>query len=251
MLKKTIMFAAVAGLVLAPAPAARADLAGQLGILDATVLAGNNPATGNPWQIGDQYHLAFVTSTGRDATSTVIADYNAFVQSVADGGASIVKTGGAVSWKAMVSTYGPPVVNAQDNLGVSGGGGCATFRLDSVMLAPDYDEMIDAVGKPFVSGTYLTVNEAGVDTGDGRVWTGTLHDLMAETGSRGPLGDADGTAANGKIVAEGGHWCCDTWATSTVSRMYAMSQPLQIIPEPATVILIAVGVPFLLKRSRR
>ena len=259
MLKYTIMFAAIVALVLALAPAAQAALTGQLGILDLTLdpdgagplNAGDNPATGLPWALDDQYHLAFVTSTTHNATSTDIAVYNAFVQSVADSAGSLVKTAGAVAWKAMVSAYGPPVVDARTNLGVGGGGGYATFRLDSVMLAPDYDTMIDAVGKVFIDGVYLTVNEAGVDTGDGRVWTGTNHTLMADLG-RGPLGDADDTAANGKIVAEGGHWCCDTWATSTSSRMYAMSEALEIVPEPATMALLGIGgLGVLLRRKRR
>ena len=43
--------------------------------------------------VGDQYRLVFVTSAVRDATSTNIADYNAFVSGVANGQAELAALG--------------------------------------------------------------------------------------------------------------------------------------------------------------
>ena len=63
--------------------AAEAAVIGELGVLQDTADGGINPATGSAWVPGDQYRLAFYTSEKRDATSTDINDYNAFVQSVA------------------------------------------------------------------------------------------------------------------------------------------------------------------------
>ena len=78
-----------------------AALIGQLGVLDLTANGGINPATSSPWQLGDQYRFAFVTSTTRNATSTVIADYNTFVQNAAN--ASSLGLSGA-TWKVIGST---------------------------------------------------------------------------------------------------------------------------------------------------
>ena len=45
------------------------NLRGELGILDLIARGGINPTTCEPWKTGDQYHLAFVSSTGMPATS--------------------------------------------------------------------------------------------------------------------------------------------------------------------------------------
>ncbi|NNM28356.1 MAG: hypothetical protein HKO57_02460 [Akkermansiaceae bacterium] len=58
-------------------------LVGELGILDLTANGGINPNTGNPWQAGDQYRLAFVSRDGVTATSNDPAVYNAFATSQA------------------------------------------------------------------------------------------------------------------------------------------------------------------------
>lgn len=63
---------------------------------------------------GDQYRLFFMTSGERDATSTDIEDYNAFVQSHADSSPELAALG--LNWKAVVST---PTVAARDNTGTN------------------------------------------------------------------------------------------------------------------------------------
>ena len=67
-----------------------------------TVPTGLNP--------GEQYRLAFVTSTTRDATSSNIADYNAFVTATANAVPELAELG--ITWKAIGSTS---AVDAQDN----------------------------------------------------------------------------------------------------------------------------------------
>ena len=67
-----------------------------------TVPPGLNP--------GDQYRLAFVTSTTRDATSTDIADYNTFVLGVANSSAALAAL--STTWKAIGSTA---TADARDN----------------------------------------------------------------------------------------------------------------------------------------
>ena len=104
-MKKLITLLAVAGLVLALAPAVWAQLVSAPG--------GFTPPAG--LNEGDTYHLAFVSSTVTNATSTDIADYNTHVQSAAD--AAGIGSGAGVTWKAIASTA---TVHAKDNAPVSG-----------------------------------------------------------------------------------------------------------------------------------
>jgi hypothetical protein len=63
---------------------------------------------------GDQYRLAFVTSTLRDATSANIADYNAYVTTVANAVPELLAL--ATTWTAIGSTAS---VDARDNTGTN------------------------------------------------------------------------------------------------------------------------------------
>lgn len=99
-------------MVLAAGPLQAQDAAGQLGILDLTANDGLNPATGNPWEIGDTYHLIFVTDATTEATETDITFYNDFVQAEAE------KQGwGDADWFVMGSTA---LTNAVDNAVITG-----------------------------------------------------------------------------------------------------------------------------------
>jgi hypothetical protein len=71
-----------------------------------TVPTGLNP--------GDTYRLAFLTSKFRDATSTTIADYNAFVTGVANGVPELAALG--TTWRVIGSTQ---LVAATDNTDTS------------------------------------------------------------------------------------------------------------------------------------
>jgi len=144
MLKKLIMFAAVAGLALAPAPAARADpLTGPGGVMAPT---GAHPVLPRDWGVGDKYHLAFVSSSTHDAVSTDINVYNAWVQSQADAAGSIVKSAGAITWKAICSTSG---MDAKDNTNIS----APVYLVDPtapILLAVDAADMWDGnIGHKF------------------------------------------------------------------------------------------------------
>ena len=235
MFKHTILVAAVAGLLLALAPAAQAGLVGQLGILDLTkdygAGPGVNPATLSPWTFGDPYHLIYVTSTLRDATSTDIGDYNAFVQADADAagiGASV-----GVTWFVLGSTA---TVNAKDNAVITG----PVFGIyGSKYTAKDAADFWDYL---FPAGS-LILKLDGVAK---NVHTGTHQGL-----SRRPLGDAT------SVEREWSAWqnwrdATGYWAPTTQAEMCAISQQLQIIPEPATLALLGLGgLGLVLGRKRR
>ena len=69
----------------------QAQLRCQLGILTEATLEGNNPATGEPWQAGDQYRLVFISSTFVNPQTNAandIAYWNDAVQAIANSATS-------------------------------------------------------------------------------------------------------------------------------------------------------------------
>ena len=64
--------------------------------------------------VGDQYRLAFVTSTTRNATSFTLSDYNDFVTEAAESVTELLALG--TTWKAIGSTA---TVDARDNTGTN------------------------------------------------------------------------------------------------------------------------------------
>ena len=106
-----------ASFVLAPLTASAAPI---------TVPTGLNP--------GDQYRLAFVTSTTRDATSSNIADYNAFVTAAANSVPQFVALG--TTWHAIGSTA---AVAARDNTNTNftvNPSGQPIYNLKGTLLSP-------------------------------------------------------------------------------------------------------------------
>jgi hypothetical protein len=135
--RKAVLSLAVLSLVFVYSSTTHAGLVGELGILDVdNANGGINPATGVAWAEGDTYHLAFVTSETRNALSTDINDYNAFVQGVAN--SSSLNLGDA-NWNVIASTE---AVNARTNTGTTGTGGVSIFKVDGVSkVANNYGDL--------------------------------------------------------------------------------------------------------------
>src|SRR5687768_14537876 len=85
---------------------------------------------------GDMYHLAFVTRDERDATSSDITVYNAFVQVQAALNPTLTGTDMGVLWNAIGSTAS---VNARDNAPVA----AAVYLLDGTKIADDFGDIWD------------------------------------------------------------------------------------------------------------
>ena len=252
MLKHTMLWAAVAGLVFALAPAAQAALTGELGILTPGTLAGNNPATGAPWALGDTYRFAFITSTMPGATLSTIAEYNLLVQTLAN--ASPLGLSGA-TWKVIGST---DAVDARDNTSTNpneDGTGEAIFLLDgSTVVANDYVDLWDHSVQHIIDMT-----EAG-DPKSHWPFTGTYWDGTNATGKPNTNGFAGalGTTLSETTQGNGGSTTDWVWRQytndphATALPLYGMSDPLEIMPEPATMSLLALGgLGLLLRRKRR
>ena len=115
-------------------------------------------------QRGDSYRLAFVTSGGRDAQSTDIADYNMFVSTAANNVPELAALD--TRWFEIASTDS---VDARDNTGTAPPGDVPVFLLNDTMLAFSYGDLWDwSMAVPW------DVTELGATaTGSNVVWTGT------------------------------------------------------------------------------
>jgi len=227
-----------------------ASVSGQLGILTPETLAGNNPATGLPWKAGDQYRFVFHTSQTTTATSSDIETYNAWVQSLAD--ASTVYNIGAddgVTWKAIGST---DEVDARDNTSTNpevDGVGCAIYLLDgSTLVASNNADLWDGeIQNP------IGITELGTAF---LHWpfTGTYKDGTKAAGQYGtfePLGGTNQIHQGQAAVTT--NWIWRVWTAdppATQLPLYAMSEPLTVVPEPATIGLLALGGLALVRRRR-
>ncbi len=246
-MRMRLMLLVVAMAVFAGPAHAAVLFEGELGILTPETLSGNNPATGAPWAVGDQYRFAFHTSAKTTATSTDINTYNAWVQGLADASALNIGADDGVIWKIIGSTA---EVDARDNTATNptvDGSGVAIFLLDgSTVVANDYEDLWDGDIQNPIGITEL-----------GTAWThwpftGTYKDGTAAPGhpsSFGALGDA-GDVHQGQAGVTT-NWIWRQWTGdpgATELPMYAMSEPLSIVPEPATISLLALGGLALLRR---
>jgi hypothetical protein len=145
-------------LILAIAAFAVASHAASAAVV--TIPTGLNP--------GDQYRLTFVTSATRDATSTNIADYNAFVTSAVNSVPALAALG--TTWRAIASTHS---IDARDNTGTN-------WTVDPVGV-PIYalsDSLVATSNLDFWDGSHaISLRVTEMDTLiDRDVWTGSTID---------------------------------------------------------------------------
>jgi hypothetical protein len=113
---------------------------------------------------GEPFRIAFVTSGVRNAESTDIADYNAFVSAAANAVPGLAALG--TQWFAIASTA---TVDARDNTDTAPPGDVPVFLLDGTMLAESYDDLWDwAIAVPLNVTELCTTVESNLN-----IWTGT------------------------------------------------------------------------------
>lgn len=185
---------------------------------------------------GDEYRYLFVTSTTRDGTSSNIADYNAFVQSVADGSGSLF-AGSGITWYAIASTAS---TSAAANMG--GGFASPIFQPDGRIVATDDSDLWDgSISSPLLSP--LEVSEQGLIL-DTRVWTGSNSDGTSATtrylgGTTTSNYGATGTRFSSWVVFGNG-------SQTNLYSLYAISEELTVpaaaAPISSSVSLLGLGL---------
>jgi hypothetical protein len=200
-------------------------------------------------QPGEAYRLAFVTSTTIDATSTDIATYNSFVQSVANSISDLAGLG--ATWTAIASTG---AVNAVDNINwqssvdqIYGLDGTLVSSPSALLFYDSNDAFFAEAIPTYEDGSPISPSQI-VWTGTSRVGTNTVNGCCTD-----PLGSALAfTGLTGTANVHGAF--VNNQDTNTSNHyVYAISSTLTApTPEPgtATLVLLSATLCFAMRRRR-
>jgi hypothetical protein len=197
-----------------------------------TVPPGLNP--------GDQYRLAFVTSTTTTASSD-ISSGNTFVTNVANGVPELAALG--TTWKAIGSTGS---IDARDNTGTNPSStGVPIFRMDGARVANNNADLWDG----FIINLVQTTETGSIRSA--LVFTGTASNGTRFVGS---------TLSGGSKVMLGNTNLSNNsdWIATGISdfgfvgySFYGMSGVLTVVPEPSAIFLFGACTVFFALRRRR
>ena len=178
--------------------------------------------------IGDEFRLLFVTSGTRDATSSNIADYNAFVQDAAAAGHSDIQDYSG-QFRALASTADVDAIDNTATNYTNDDPGVRIWWLNSFLdAADDYRDFYDSSWDSRDPGR--DENGVSVDfqqNASGRVWTGTNFRGAASQ----PLGSslpgfAEPAQGQGNELAYAGR------TATSMYRLYGLSFVLHAVPPP-------------------
>ena len=240
MLKKMISFVAVVGMVLALAPAAQA----------ATIDVSDPLVTTLGLSAGKSFHMVFVTSLGISGlASDNIDHYNQFVDNVAN---NVTVSDSIVAeynwtWKVIGSTQ---YVHAIDNTSTSGigfpiylvGGG-------SIPVVDEYGDLWDGDIDNSISRTQSGLLATNFDA---TAWTGTQDDGLGYPNQQLGFPRSFNNVRYGTATSTDGTWVDKTFIDARGDRaLYAFSETILVVPEPASAVLLLIGAPLLALRRRR
>lgn len=186
---------------------------------------------------GSSYHLVFVTSSARDATSGQIGDYNTFVNNQAALNPTLTGTNTGVQYFAIASTT---TVDANVNAAVT----APVYNFNGDKVADSYADLWDGT-----LDNAIQYDAFGNFASFPDIWTGTT------TAGVGLAGSELGTASphSGIAFAANSLWISDAVSpAATNMAMYGLSQELTVpVPEPSTWALAIVGGAAMLLVRRR
>lgn len=186
---------------------------------------------------GGTYQLVFVTSGARDSTSTLIADYNTYVNNQAAQNPVLTGTNMGVQYFAIGSTT---TVNANANAAVTG----PVYNFNGDKVADNFADMWDGSLDNAIRYDEFASLATFPD-----LWTGTT------TAGIGFVGNELGTSSPraGIAFASTSIWISDAIGPSSVDfAFYGLSQTLTApVPEPSTLIALIGSAAVLLFRRNR
>lgn len=254
-MEKKFTFVAFAGLVVVLAalagPAQAAPIEGELGILD---VSGINPATGAQWAAGDSYRFVFITSTntgtiGSDGNAmTTIPEFNAHMQSLADASTLNIGAADGATWRVLGSTSD---ANARDHTSTNPNVevGLPILLLDGATIVANNNADLWDGSIQNIIGIDELGNAKSHWPHTGTYWDGTT--AAGKPNSFGALDDPVRIAqGNGSSTTD---WIWRQWTGRPATEqlpMYAISDPLTVVPEPATISLLVLGGLAMLRRRR-
>ena len=187
---------------------------------------------------GAQYRLVFVTAGLHNASSTAIADYNAFVSSQANSSVSLAALG--ATWSVLGSTSAVDAIANTNTDPVSAG--VPIYNLNGQLVASGNADLWDG---SLAHAINVTQN-GGILAG--AVFTGTGVNGLGLTNRQ--LGSNEARVQYGNSGLTSSGWTTIDWSGSLSGLyFYGISDLLEVVPEPATIALMAIG--GLMLRRRR
>ena len=196
---------------------------------------------------GDQYRLAFVTTTPSLSYSSDIDDYNDLVTTVANSVSELVALG--TTWKVIGST---DAVDARDNTGTN------PFSSPGVPIYNTAGELVALSNSDLWDGSIvhaIDFYESAGTSGNTVVWTGTRADGTASEGFDvlRPSGALGSTSLNPIIaptvftMTGSAGSINSSWIHSALNShdqpldLYGMSGILTVVPEPSALVLACLA----------
>ncbi|MYI08480.1 MAG: hypothetical protein F4111_03470 [Acidimicrobiales bacterium] len=180
---------------------------------------------------GEQFRLIFITTGQRDAASSDIGDYNAFVRDAAAAGHPALDSlaGGMTSTvaegiTALVSTAD---VDARDNTATTGTG-VPIYWTGGAKVADDYADFYDGSWAAAGAGQRRTEHAEGV-SGVFEMWTGSSENGVEDGSVQGGLGAGTQSAvARSGLAGFRPLQRVALWDNTRSARLYGLSEVLEV-----------------------
>jgi len=188
-------------------------------------------------QVGDHYHLVFMSDDTRDGTSGDIADYDAVVRTASEDANIGISDG--ITWFAIVSTgdTNGAQIDAKDHAVVS----APVYNLNPAgpeLVAADFSQMWSSNHNATIQWNEHRENLGTVDA-----WTGSLFDGTADTVESLYLGSSTANAWCGRSTKTNAEWLEFLKPNKTIQlHVYGLSEKLTVVPEASSVTLSAIGL---------